>query len=63
MLSRQPRLPASRASVGGILWWGVAPVCGEPTFQIRIVRPSPRLRCQEEQYSERHAREGRKHDM
>jgi hypothetical protein len=29
----------SRASVGGIPAWGVSPVCGDPTFQIRIVVP------------------------
>ena len=34
---RQPRLPASRMSTGGGLVWGISPVCGEPTFQIRIV--------------------------
>ena len=39
MLRRQPRLPASRASAGGSAVWGVSPVCGEPTFQIRIVAP------------------------
>ena len=37
MLRRQPRLPASRASAGGSSVWGVSPVWGEPTFQIRIV--------------------------